>query len=246
MKLVFLILFSLLTLKSEEIYASFDVLAQNQSKLSLQSAGIVKAIYVNINDKVKKDQVLLKLEDSSEQIALKLAQNEYKLATLALEHAKSSLEKFKKVQEVIDKQSYENVLFEFQKAQSLQQKAFLNIQHYKDLIDKKTLKAPYDGIISNKYIDIGDGVKGISHILFEFFSYPKVKLLLSFDEKFKDKVKIDDIFIYKIDSNEKEYQGKITLIYPSIDIKTRKIYAEVEALNFTPGSFGEGKIITKD
>lgn len=103
MKLVFLILFSLLTLKAEEIYASFDVLAQNQSKLSLQNAGIVKAIYVNINDKVKKDQVLLKLEDSSEQIALKLAQNEYKLATLALEHAKSSLEKFKKVQEVIDK-----------------------------------------------------------------------------------------------------------------------------------------------
>ncbi|MBX1886398.1 efflux RND transporter periplasmic adaptor subunit [Campylobacter peloridis] len=246
MKIILLIMLSLMVLKAEEIYASFDVFAKNQSKLSLQSVGLVKAIYVDINDKVKKDQILLKLDDTSEQIALKLAQNEYKLATLTLNHAKNSLEKFKKVQDVIDKQSYENVLFEFQKAQNLQQKAFLNIQHYKDLIEKKTLKAPYDGIIAKKYIDIGEGVGGISHVLFDFFSYPKVKLLLSFDEKFKDKVKINDVFIYKIDSNEKEYQGKITLIYPSIDIKTRKIYAEVEALNFTPGAFGEGKIITKD
>lgn len=124
MKLVFLILFSLLTLKAEEIYASFDVLAQNQSKLSLQSAGIVKAIYVNVNDKVKKDQVLLKLEDSSEQIALKLAQNEYKLATLALEHAKSSLEKFKKVQEVIISKVMKMFYLSFKKHKACNKKPF--------------------------------------------------------------------------------------------------------------------------
>ncbi|HEB8061603.1 TPA: efflux RND transporter periplasmic adaptor subunit, partial [Campylobacter coli] len=43
-----------------------------------------------------------------------------------------------------------------------------------------------------------------------------------------------------------ECKGKITLIYPSIEVKTRKIYAEVETQNLTPGLFGEGRIITRD
>ncbi|MEE6566503.1 efflux RND transporter periplasmic adaptor subunit, partial [Campylobacter coli] len=43
-----------------------------------------------------------------------------------------------------------------------------------------------------------------------------------------------------------ELKGKISLIYPSIEVKTRKIYAEVQTTNLTPGLFGEGRIITKD
>lgn len=244
MKKICLIVFLILKINAEEIYASFDVLAFNESKLSLQSIGLVDKIYVNTNDKVKKDQILLKLDDTSEQIALKLAKKELELANLALKHAQSSLEKFQKVQSLIDKQSYENVLFEFNKAKKLQEKALLNIQYQEDLISKKILKAPFSGVISQKYIDLGEAVGGVSQKLFKLHSYPKVKLLLSFDEKFKDKINLGDKFIYTL--NDKNFEGKIDLIYPSIDIKTRKIYAEVWTYDFTPGSFGEGKIITKD
>ena len=76
------------------------------------------------------------------------------------------------------------------------------------------------------------------------FSYPDVKLKLSFDEKFKDRVKIGSEFIYKLDGQSEERRGEISLIYPTIDTKNGKIYAEVRARNLTPGLFGEGYIVS--
>ena len=76
------------------------------------------------------------------------------------------------------------------------------------------------------------------------FSYPDVKLKLSFDEKFKDRVKIGSEFIYKLDGQSDERRGKISLIYPTIDTKNGKIYAEVQTQNLTPGLFGEGYIVS--
>ncbi|MCW1360562.1 efflux RND transporter periplasmic adaptor subunit [Campylobacter sp. CCS1377] len=246
MKKIILFLMSVFSLHAEEIYASFDVIALNSSKLAIESIGIIKEIKVDVAQKVKKGEILLTLDNTSEKIALQNAKNDHELALVAFNNAKSRLEKFKKVQSVIDKQSYEDILAEYEKQSLLLQKAKINIKYYENLLDKKILKAPYDGIISAKFKDIGDGVGGVSQPLLEIFSYPEVKLLISFDEQYKDKVKIGQNYIYKIDKETKEYQGKISLIYPSIDTKTRKIYAEVRARNLTPGLFGEGRIQIKE
>ncbi|MBK1991353.1 efflux RND transporter periplasmic adaptor subunit [Campylobacter sp. 2018MI35] len=246
MKIIICLIISFYTLMAKELYASFNVEALNQSKLSLESIGIVKEIKVKISDYVKKGDVLLSLDTSKEEIALKNAQNDYKLALAKFNNIKSKMDKFNQVQNFIDKQSYEDIKTEFNIANLELQKAKINIAYYENLIDKKILKAPYDGVISDKAIQVGEGVAGVNQVLFKIFSYPKVKLVLSFDEKYKDEVKLNQEFIYKIEGKEQTLKGKISLIYPSIDIKTRKIYAEVQAENLTPGLFGEGKIIIKD
>lgn len=246
MKIIICLIISFYILIAKELYASFNVEALNQSKLSLESIGIVKEIKVKISDHVKKGDVLLSLDTSKEEIALQNAQNDYKLALAKFNNVKSKMTKFTQVQNFIDKQSYEDIKTEFNIANLELQKAKINIAYYKNLIDKKILKAPYDGIISDKTIQVGEGVAGVNQILFKIFSYPEVKLILSFDEKYKDEVKLNQEFIYKIEGKEQTFKGKISLIYPSIDIKTRKIYAEAKAQNLTPGLFGEGKIIIKD
>lgn len=246
MKMIICLIISFYTLMAKELYASFNVEALNQSKLSLESIGIVKEIKVKISDHVKKGDVLLSLDTSKEEIALQNAQNDYKLALAKFNNIKSKMTKFAQVQNFIDKQSYEDIKTEFNIANLELQKAKINIAYYKNLIDKKILKAPYDGIISDKTIQVGEGVAGVNQILFKIFSYPEVKLILSFDEKYKDEVKLNQEFIYKIEGKEQTFKGKISLIYPSIDVKTRKIYAEAKAQNLTPGLFGEGKIIIKD
>lgn len=230
----------------EEIYASFNVEALKQSKLSLESIGLVDQILVTVGQKVQKGELLLTLNQESEKIALENAQNSYKLALIKYENTKSKMQKIQAVKNVIDKQSYEDMKAEFDAASLNLTQAKINIIYYKNILRKKELRAPYDAIVANKFVQKGEGVSGVNQVLIEIFSYPQNKLVLSFDEKYKDKVKIGDDFFYKIDQNQSEYKGKITLIYPSIEIKTRKIYAEVEAQNLTPGLFGEGRIITKD
>ena len=230
-------------LLAEEIYASFDVFAINQSKLAFEVGGIVKEIKVSVSKQVKKGDVLIVLNNSSEQIGLKNAQNEQALAQIAYNNAKSKMDKFKQVQNVIDKQSFEDIQTGYKQAELTLAKAKINVERYEDALEKKILRAPYDGIISAKFIDLAQGVAPVQQVVMEIFSYPEVKLLISFDEKFKDKVKVGQTYRYKINGEQKE--AKIALVYPSIDIKTRKIYAEIYTKNLTPGLFGEGVIVVE-
>ena len=55
-------------------------------------------------------------------------------------------------------------------------------------------------------------------------------------------IKIGQTFIYKVDGSDKNYEGVITKIYPTVLKETRQMQAEVKAVNLMPGLFGNGTI----
>ena len=241
--LLFLLSAAVALCAQEKIYASFDVAAAKDAQLALKAVGIVKTVNVEIGSAVKHGDVLLELENESEKLAVKLAQNDLESAQTAKAHAKSVLDKFKLVQSVSSKQAFENAEFDFKNAALAENRAYLALNLAQKRLEDTRLLAPFDGTISGKSIEVGEGVGGVAQKLMSIFSYPDVKLKLSFDEKFKDRVKIGSEFIYKLDGQSEERRGKISLIYPTIDTKNGKIYAEVQARNLTPGLFGEGYIV---
>ena len=241
--LLFLLSAAVALCAQDKIYASFDVAAAKDAHLALKAVGIVKTVNVEIGSAVKRGDVLLELENESEKLAIKLAQNDLESAQTAKAHAKSVLDKFKLVQSVSSKQAFENAEFDFKNAALAQNRAHLALNLAQKKLEDTRLLAPFSGTISGKSIEVGEGVGGVAQKLMSVFSYPDVKLKLSFDEKFKDRVKIGSEFIYKLDGQSEERRGKISLIYPTIDTKNGKIYAEVQAQNLTPGLFGEGYIV---
>ena len=242
--LLFLLSAAVALYAQDRIYASFDVAPAKDAQLALKAVGIVKSVNVEIGSAVKRGDVLLELENESEKLAVKLAQNDLESAQTAKAHAKSVLDKFKLVQSVSSKQAFENAEFDFKNAALAENRAHLALNLAQKRLEDTRLLAPFDGTISGKSIEVGEGVGGVAQKLMSIFSYPDVKLKLSFDEKFKDRVKIGSEFIYKLDGQSEERRGKISLIYPTIDTKNGKIYAEVQARNLTPGLFGEGYIVS--
>ena len=242
--LIFLLSAAVALCAQDKIYASFDVAPAKDAQLALKAVGIVKAVNVEIGSAVKRGDVLLELENESEKLAVKLAQNDLESAQTAKAHAKSVLDKFKLVQSVSSKQAFENAEFDFKNAALAENRAHLALNLAQKRLEDTRLFAPFDGMISGKSIEVGEGVGGVAQKLMSVFSYPDIKLKLSFDEKFKDRVKIGSEFIYKLDGQNEERRGKISLIYPTIDTKNGKIYAEVQAQNLTPGLFGEGYIVS--
>ena len=242
--LLFLLSAAVALCAQERIYASFDVAAAKDAQLALKAVGIVKTVNVEVGSAVKRGDVLLELENESEKLAVKLAQNDLESAQTAKAHAKSVLDKFKLVQSVSSKQAFENAEFDFKNATLAENRAHLALNLAQKRLEDTRLLAPFDGTISGKSIEVGEGVGGVAQKLMSIFSYPDVKLKLSFDEKFKDRVKIGSEFIYKLDGQSEERRGEISLIYPTIDTKNGKIYAEVRARNLTPGLFGEGYIVS--
>nr|WP_314128109.1 efflux RND transporter periplasmic adaptor subunit [uncultured Campylobacter sp.] len=242
--LLFLLSAAVALCAQDKIYASFDVAPAKDAQLALKAVGIVKTVNVEIGSAVKRGDMLLELENESEKLAVKLAQNDLESAQTAKAHAKSVLDKFKLVQSVSSKQAFENAEFDFKNAALAENAAHLALNLAQKRLEDTRLLAPFDGTISGKSIEVGEGVGGVAQKLISIFSYPDVKLKLSFDEKFKDRVKIGSEFVYKLDGQSEERHGKISLIYPTIDTKNGKIYAEVQARNLTPGLFGEGYIVS--
>jgi len=229
----------------DEIYASFDIVAKQISKLSLEKSGVVSEIHVDIGDSVKKGDLLLTLETASDEISLSGAQNDLAIATELLRFATSTNDRYERLGQAVSQQERDQISQQFEQAKLNVAKAQIAIQAIQDQIAKKSLYAPFDGVILSKFVEVGQGVAGAAQALFEMYSTPEVKILLSFDARSAHKVAVGDTFVYSIDGREGEFQGVISKIYPSIDPKTRKISAEVIVTDQLIGGFGEGRIITK-
>ena len=96
-------------------------------------------------------------------------------------------------------------------------------------------------------IELGDVVSGqVIKTAFNLQSEHARILVVEFDQKYSSDVNIGDTFLYKVDGDDKQYEGKIYRIYPEVNSENRKIGLQVIAKDLKVGLFGEGKIITSD
>ncbi len=228
-----------------EIYSTFDVISGKESDLSLSYGGIVKKLYADVGDSIKKGDLLLELENSQERIEVALAKNLVASAKAQFEHAMRTYKRYEGIKDVIDEERLENLRLDMDIKEIALQKAQNELELKETILNKTKLYAPYSGVVLKKYVESGDGVMGATTKLFGISDYPDVKLLIAFDEKYWKEVKIGQKFIYTIDGMNEKVEGKITKIYPSAEVSSRKIKAEVDAKNIMPGLFGDGTIITE-
>jgi multidrug resistance efflux pump len=122
-----------------------------------------------------------------------------------------------------------------------------NLDYAKAMLDKTTLYAPFDGVILDKSVEVGDAVSGVSpKTILKIQSLHVRKLILEFDQKYWQNVKIGDVYKYKIDGDSNEYEGRISKIYPYANANNRKIKAEIQTKDFIVGLFGDGTITSVD
>ena len=213
---------------AEDIYATFDVVSQKESELGLSVSGIVTTLNVNVGDKLKKGDLILSLNNAQEK-------NEYETAKKNAEHSAKTYARYAKISDVIDKEKMENYLYDKEITQ-------LNAQNKEIILKKTELRAPYDLVVTKKNIDLGAIVLASQTKLIDVIALDDVKLVLKFDEKYWQKIKIGQKFVYKVDGSDNNYEGLITKIYPKILNETRQMQAEVKAVNLMPGLFGNGTI----
>ena len=232
MKKIVVLLLAVLHLNAEEIYATFDVKAEQSASLAFSSSGIVGEMKVDIGSVVKKDELLAELLNDDIEAMVEVTK-------VALKYAQSDFERQKKVQQHINVSLFESYAYKYDNAK-------VQLKYQETLLDKTYLRAPFDGIITAKHIEIGDVVSGqmITEV-YDIQSLKARKLILKFDEKYHGEVKVGDSFKYKVDGDDTFYIGTIYKIYPTIDAKTRKMSAEVKAESFPVGLFGDGYITVK-
>ena len=219
-----------LTLNATEIYAIFSIEAEKKARLAFDAGGITQSVNYDIADSVKQGKILASLHNADKEASLNSAKT-------ALKFAKKDYERQLKVKSLIDAGKFDQYAFKYENAKN--QVAFAQAQY-----DKTFLRAPFNGIIYEKDIEVGDTVSGMMlKTVFKIQSKSKRKLILGFDQKYHKYVKVGQVFRYGVDGDDKEYRGVISKVYPFANSGNRKIKAEVKAKNFVVGLFGEGYIV---
>ena len=216
---------------AEEVYAIFNAQAIRDANLSLGSSGIVTKIYVDVGSEVKEGDILLTLfnKDQSEQV------DSIRQTYL---FNKKQYERYERSGGAVDKNTLNKYYADYKRYEA-------DLAYQEALLSKTILRAPFDGIIASKNIELGDGVGANSTELFRLIS-KEVKIVLEFDFKYISKVKVGDTFEFSVDGIESKQIAVINKIYPTASESNRKVKAEALVQNIVPGTFGDGYIKTKN
>lgn len=230
-RLIFGLFILISSLNANDIYATFTVQAKQSANLAFSSSGIIDKVLVDVASVVKKGDTVAILKNDDLKAMLDISKT-------AVKYAKLDYDRQLKVKHMIDKSKFDKYAFKYENAKA-------QLKYQQSLLDKTILKTPFDGVIYDKLIEVGDVVSGqMVKTVFKIQSKKKRKLVLGFDQKYWQNVKVGQVFKYGVDGDTKTYEAKISKIYPFANSGNRKIKAEVEVDGFVVGLFGEGYIIT--
>jgi len=228
-KLLLTVLLLATTLNAQEVYATFSVQALKSANLAFSAGGIVDEVLVDVSSEVKKDQELVRLQNADLKAMIEISKT-------ALYYAKREYDRQLKIKNMIDQSKLDSYAFKYENAKN-------QLAYQEELLAKTILKAPFDGVIFEKMVEVGDVVSGaMLRTILKIQSSKAQKLVMSVDQKYWKSLKIGQLFTYTVDGDNQKYEGKITNIYPYADSNNRKIIAEVAVSGFVVGLYGEGYI----
>ena len=198
------------------------VQAQIKNSIAPSAPGRIREILVEVGNQVVKGQKLVQMDVAN------LSNSETQIENLK--------RMYKRTQELFSVGGASQQELDNSKLQ-----LDLALTSKKNLTENTFLLSPISGVVTARNYDYGDMYSGQQPVLTVMQINP-VKLLINISESFYSQVKIGMPIDVKLDVFEGEnFQGKISLIYPTIDERTRTFAAEIKLNNnnnkLRPGMF---------
>lgn len=133
---------------------------ENSSNLASESNGLVKKIFFEVGDKVKKGQTLISIDSSILDAQIKAAVAAVKIAQVELKNATNDYNRYSALlkKDSIAQKSFDDVYLAYEMAKQKVESSNANLKELQIQKDKKSLKAPYDGIIVEKSVNLNEWV----------------------------------------------------------------------------------------
>lgn len=120
--------------------------------------------------------------------------------------------------------------------------ASAEVELRQEKLNKTTIKARYDGVISDRYVDVGDRVTAMPRVEIMQIVDPKVLFAeVSVPERYQQEIKLGDVATISGDGRSGELPAVIDLINSKVDPETRtfRVRATIDnrAGHLKPGGF---------
>lgn len=197
-----------------------------KNNISSSTAQRVEKIFVEIGTYVKKGQLLVQMENLN-----------YANARIQLENLKTDLARTEALYNAggISQQQFEQLRTQVKVAEE----SIANL-------DKNTkLVSPINGVVTARNFDSGD--LAVGQPILTVMQLQPVKIMVAVSEEFYPVVKNGTPVEITLDVYDgKKYQGKVSLVYPTIDPMTRTFQVQVsianQSMEIRPGMFARAKV----
>ena len=193
---------------SETINSSGTLRPDEEVDLSFETSGKIVGINFTEGTRVKKGDLLAKINDRPLQAQLQKLQAELKMA-----EAKEFRQRSLLGRDAISQESYDQIVTDVQTINA-------DINLIKAQISMTELRAPFDGVIGLRYLSEGSYTTSATKIARLIKTSP-IKIEFSINGKYASEIRIGYPITFSI--NDKIYNASVYAVDPKIDIVTRTI-----------------------
>ena len=203
----------------QSLTAIGSVAAVHQVVISAEVNGQVSKIVFQAGMPVKKGDLLVQLNDATEQADLAAARAQQRLSKVALERAKSLIGKGFVSQAQLDQ------------AQSQYDALAANIARNESLIAQKRIRAPFDGVLGVRQIEVGQYLQaGTAMVMLTDTSFLYVDFTVP--EQARPSIKLEQDISITVDAYPGEtFAGRIYVLDPQVSADTRTVKLQAVVQN---------------
>jgi len=218
-----------------------------ESPIYARATGYLLHWYVDIGTRVKQGQLLADLDtpEIDQELAQAVAQREQINSSLAL--AKSSYERWQQLRQrdAVSQQELDERQSTYTQDVANLAAADANVQRLRQLESFKRIVAPFDGVVTQRNVDVGDLIdagSGTSRALFALAQSDPLRVYVQLPQAYAQNVSVgQQVVVTQAELPGKQFHGTITHVSGAIDVPTRSLQIEVRLPNpddlLRPGAY---------
>jgi membrane fusion protein (multidrug efflux system) len=227
-----------------------DLRPFDEVTVSSELDGILKTIPVNEGAPVSKEMVLATINDTDFRLNLDNARSALKQAEASLTNTTSEYQRKETLlkEDLVTKQQFDDVATRLTIAGHDLDRAKTAFSLAQEKLSKTIIRSPLKGVVKEKKASVGDFAKTGSPLL-TIIQIDPLKLAFNVAEKDVGALKVGQDVTFTVDSFPgKEFKGKLVIIYPQVDERSRTLQVEARVANpdlqLKPGLFSRVILFT--
>lgn len=231
--------------------------AKQMTKLGSQVAGRVEAVMVDVGDKVKKGQELVRLERSFFEIEIDQRKAELEAAQASLADAKARLDRAKELwgdgkSAPISRQELDAAQTMYNVDEAKIHQAEKALRFAEERMKETVIRAPYDGVISQRLVHPGEPIQAMFVTsLLEIQEISTLEMAFALPQEAFQNAKLGMPVLFRVDGMEGYVgSGVLDTIFPAADENTRSVRCRVwvknDDLRLRPGLLGEAGVVKRE
>jgi membrane fusion protein (multidrug efflux system) len=224
--------------------------ADEEVAVSSEVDGIVRQIGVDEGSPVNKGTLLVEINEIDYILDWKRSEAALKQAEANLANAKAEYKRKNTLyqEELITRQQFDDITTKIALAEAEMDRAKATLSISKEKLTRTKVYSPLNGAVKEKRVSVGDYVRNGTPLL-QLITINPLKLNFTISEKDAASIKIGQEVAFSVDSYaDKQFKGRVSLLYPNVEEKTRTLQAEALVPNadhlLKPGYFARTLIYT--